>query len=1094
MFRHHRGLDLTRFDPDNDIEISGIRVRSRGEEGIRDMPGNRYELLRRPGRLRNMRYRRRGAGGKGNRKVHKQLFFGDASGVTDMTIEDRPTEDHDILGFKHEVTEGDHETLHKRLRGYNELKQHKSQEKRDFKDHDENGKEKRSLKLNIIDDKDIVKGIRRNKETNSIIVTLRKDKEGALKRQTERAVNEEELSKYSGHLNDERGEWINVERRMMQKEIESALRPHVKHRPFVAALEDQQAADISNGETIPGKDYSNKLHSDDEARGIKTVFGQEVEEQNEGQTPRIKHDDHTPHSKSEDDNLTETFDSLRLLANSRSNVPSVVNDLIKNEKQKDTSDSKDFRNFEVDSAKKIQDNGQIINSRRDNNHTEHVNSLEEVSSPTSALEQIALSTTDIPTTTQSTSGLLPVLPDKISKVQSNSGTPSQEGQFQVKESEDMVHAKDKDDAQSSKRSAIGNGVFKRDNDAFIQDAVLDIEKIDVDEMPGVLQQKLTNSHGNVNRELRKEKDALADYYNSDNQNQESRYFQGNKNTAQHSAADGDYRLSELYEKHPDMDSGDYDDYGGDSYKRKRDTNILYEENYYNTARKLMYLEEKIDDNSVGDSTDVQYVYDDDMDKRSEGDEEEEEGDPYVGKKAGYDLSKKVNQNVFSDTILKARSEDEYNAEQKGDSELDDAVASDAPEPEPKNAEKQMSDQDSHQESKNSTDSHESTSQIPECPPSETTPVIMAGDFEVNTQPGGKDNPTTEEANSTEGSPTNETQSTNTTSAAEPGVTGNSLRIYDNREFVAQRYLDKQQHAQGNSLVDIVKSDNEGTYNSVLNSNHGSEHYPDGPIDASFAHHSGFHAHHHSQKQHTFPNDVVSNISYHRKNVGLHSNPGWSPNDIREDTSGPLISTEFRKNDQYDARFQRMQKRTNKNIRNLKDRFHSEEYEEPLMFVSKPNIRDLSYRNGESRRVKRQKKRSPYNARDISPLSDYQTGFANPRNRRYANDPDMYLRKHRSWNTKTMKKKTVDNNIQSYEGELQQSLTNTRANEKQKQDSSKALKRYNNKKEAINEWADAGANTKKNGTNKCFLTAEKGLNPNPEHKSNAGGVSINCIYS
>lgn len=1124
--RHHRGIDLTKFDSDNDMEISGVHVRPRGEEGVRDMPGHRYELLRRPGKLRGMRYRRRGAGGKMGRKVHKQFFFGDSNGVTDMTLDDKPTEDHDILGFKQDSVESQEETLRKSQRKLN-LK-NKNREKRDFEENQDIKQDaKRSLKLNIIDDKNIVKDIKRNEKMNSITLMLRKD--GPEKRQTPRAINSDEISKHqsNGKVNDEGAEWINVERQLIQKEIESALRPNIRHPGFNAVEhEDRQAIDANNGETIPEKSPLSKLHSlleskEEAAKTTKPALARDNGEQGDNQITLTRHNDGKPDSKSEDeDDLSDTLDSLRLLETANSNVPLVVNDMIKSQKQKDSGDNKEFNNFEADSARKVQD-GVLIVSTRDNNQTEHVNSLEEVSSPTSALEQLSLSTKDIPKPTQlpygSSTEIWP-LTDKTNKLQSNSGTSVQEEQFQVKESEDMVHAKDKDSVMPSKRNAMESEIYKRNDEAAIQDAVLDIEKIDVDEMPAVLQQKLANSHDNVDREPRKEKYSLQDYYSRGNQmqNQEARYSQVIKNNAEPGVEDENYKLSELYEKQsPDMDlGGEYDDYGGDNYKRKRDTNFLYEEIQHNSARKLLYTKENADDNSnvgTNDEQDYKYtdIYEDGMNKRSEGDEEEEEGDPYVGKKAGYNLSKKVKQNYFDDTMLTAKSEDEYNAEQKEDPELNDDVVSDAPNQESTDAEEINSNDETQNASakvdKNSKNSDASTTKMPECPPSENVTVFNAGDFEINTEDRGKENnainATAEEESS--GESKNQTEIANTTSATESETknSDNSARIYDNREYLAQRYTKKNQEDPGNNLVEAVKSDDKGTYNSVVKAKLGNGQPFDSqgdtslPEEAPFAHHANFHAHHKPQKQHILADNACFNFSYHEKHVKHHPEPMYSSKDVREEVNdGPLISSGFERSDEYDANFKRMQKRTNQNVRNLKDRFHSEEYEEPL-FSNIPATGFVRNLGRESRHLGKQYKRNTYNSRVLSPFNDYQSEIAYPRKRRYVNNPDVYLRNRRSWSMPEKKqRRTFSSNIPSYAAELQpaKSSTNTKANENQQP--SKETKRFYDKKETMKEWGDAGSSTHGKNQSKCFLTAEKGLNPNLEQKTNGGGVSTDSVYS
>lgn len=1131
--RQRRGLDLTEFDAHHDIDNSGIHVRPRSEEGILKVPGNKYELLRKPFKDSVPRSKRRGGARKHRKNKYKQILFDDSDEQSDNTIDDSPTEDHDILGFKTV-----REEKKKQFAVKNKHRQSREDDEEDgvFKENEDEdlNRQERALKLNIIDDRNVITEVRRNDKAHSITLTLKKG-EGESKH-SERAVNENDAPNRNEEddVNRERQEWFDKERRMMQKEIESALK--VNHKPITNQNKDSENLMVTNTPIemnnnndmiLKNVQLQQDMHETQKnlAKSAALASSKRIDEQNgnpSGDTVS------SPKVTETTENSTETAKNLQLLKNSNSNVPSVVDDMMRNQDTKDL-DNKDFKNFEIEAARNgkgsaqiaeptsddnsinfvrnLKGNVQIIGARNEENQTEHVNTLEEVSSPTSAVEQQALSTKNKPrvsTLSYGASTEVWVISDKLNKLDPNNEHFNQDGLFRVKESEDMVHAKDKDAILAAKNAEENEKDTKYtlflpefNNEPAIQDAVLELDKIDVDEMPKDSEQKFKNSQNNANRVIRKDKYSLMDYYDTESQ------LQGKETHLSQPIEDENYKL---YERGPDMDAGgEYDDYGGDSHKRKRDINVFYEELHHNTGRKLMHIREDLSSNN--EEPEYRYLdpYVDHKTKKSEGDDEEEEGDPYISRKLKYNNITKLNLNTLSSKYVPAKSADEFNAEQtpSDDYEVNSDADNETVNVENKNNEKKDTETvekkpaEPFQESNlnntnfnnmdnsnstgnfnntgsfnNTNDSNtNTTTEMPECPSTENNnSTMMAGQFEINTESEtktekhvtmGKDEDEVKEQNAT--------AVANTTSVTETAENSNANSRYNENNKI------------------VIDNDN-GASETVLNANLENENAVDvvnGPNlrnAASFSHHSAHHAHLRKNIHSSVSNSNNYTTKFHKKHVVQDSRPKISMIDVREG-SFELLSPGFKKADKYDANFESMEKRTNKNVRNLKDRHHGDRSQEPL-FESQPNSKRVIRHHGH--------RRHSYNINNLSPFNDYQNEYmVYPRSRRYVRYFDPYVRRIRSWSAPNQKKKTVVNDNYASSSHTGRS-PGPEPVAKHTQLLSSDTNKLAFKKEALKEWASAGVNHEKVGQNisKCLFMPEKGLNPSiGEKKTNEGGVSM-----
>lgn len=238
--RYRRGLDLNDYNSENDDARANIEVLPRSKSGVRNVPGNKYEHRRGICRDRN------------NKFYRKRREF---------------SEEHDFLGFKKEsskVTEDksnkkddrashniicSDDTLPDPINAISETKFKMAAKKilfnKDFVNQGEHPKttciaaedgtnrEKRSMKLSIIDDNNLIKSVKHDSSSNSLILTLKmKDGKSKLRSSetTESKIKQHSRSNLPPHKHPKKHKGFDV-MELVSPEPKYTAKPTVK-RPI----------------------------------------------------------------------------------------------------------------------------------------------------------------------------------------------------------------------------------------------------------------------------------------------------------------------------------------------------------------------------------------------------------------------------------------------------------------------------------------------------------------------------------------------------------------------------------------------------------------------------------------------------------------------------------------------------------------------------------------------------------------------------------------------------------------------------------------------------------------------------------------------
>lgn len=523
--RKRRGLDLSDFNADDDERLSDVYVLPRSESGLLRPPGDKYHLRRKFYRSRG---KRRGAEARRVDKLHRNYDLESPTTVINLKNSYQIVES-DILGLKNdELNEKIPSKTHRRGR---------------------------AMGLNIIDDDNVIQDVKRDDNSNAVLVRFKDDN---MRNIQGKATHQRSLRK--NDFQKERDEWIETERRMMQKEIDSAIN-------LDTTTENNLYIDLPNEEKL------SILKANYRALTEKTI---ELEKGTPPAKTTAKGNTEKRDIIRAEPNVMDQRINLRMLERT---APEISNDII--EAKNDRSLDNDLRNIEMQGSKQVQSNIQISKEKKPD---EHVNTLEDVSEPTSAYEQNMLNIYDTSTpTTQSCSK---------STVQPSSTTIIAVDSFPVKESPDMIHAPESEaDGQ-----ILGRNIPK--------------EQPTVDENSAM------------------------------NRRQSSDIIDDNVDIA------------------PEVRNGaDYDDYGGDSYKRKRNIDVSYNE------RKLLSFTDLLGKKKQNPYEQM-FFQRISKARRSEDDNGEEE-DPYVGSKVTFP-KKKRKEDRYDNNMLVAKSVDEFNAAEADD--------------------------------------------------------------------------------------------------------------------------------------------------------------------------------------------------------------------------------------------------------------------------------------------------------------------------------------------------------------------------------------------------------------------------------------------